>query len=158
MSALFRPLLDRWSAMVPRERRMVSIAGVVVGVAVFYLVLIEPAWNGKDRLERDLPVLRTDAAQVAGIVDATGRAPKRNPSVDLQTAVNTALTAGGLTASSVTTNPSGSVTVKFEKVVHSTTAAWAQRTVRDIGARIEAATLIAGAEPGRVNAEYTFTR
>ncbi|CAN5207495.1 hypothetical protein BH09PSE6_BH09PSE6_35040 [soil metagenome] len=157
MSALFRPLLDRWSAMNPRERTLVSAAGIVVGIALFYLVLIEPAWTGKERLERDLPVLRTDAAQVAGIAEATGRAPRRNPNIDLQTSVNTALTAGGLTAN-VTTNPSGSVTVKFDKVVHSTTAAWAQRTVRDVGARIEAATLIAGAEPGRVNAEYTFTR
>jgi general secretion pathway protein M len=137
---------------------MVSIAGIVIAVALFYLLLVDPAWTGVTNLQRDLPVLRSDAAQVAGIADATGRSPKRNASIDLQTAIQTALTAGGLTATSLSANASGSVTVKFDKIVHSTAATWAQRTVRDVGVRIESATLVASAEPGRVNAEYTFTR
>lgn len=157
MSALTQPLLDRWSAMNPRERRLVAIGGALLALALAYLVLIEPAWTANRRLERDLPVMRSDAAQVAGIASAFGRAPKRNPSIDLQTAIKTALTAGGLTATSVTANPSGSVTVRFDKAVHSTTAAWAQRTLRDVGARIESAALVATSD-GRVNAEYTFVR
>jgi general secretion pathway protein M len=54
----------RWSRLAPRERRLVSICGAVIGIALIYLVLIEPAWTIYRRLQVQLPLLRTQAATV----------------------------------------------------------------------------------------------
>ncbi|MFW7344516.1 MAG: type II secretion system protein GspM [Pigmentiphaga sp.] len=54
----------RWARLAPRERRLLSIAGAVAGIALVFLLFIEPAWTRANRLEAQLPLLRTQAARV----------------------------------------------------------------------------------------------
>ncbi|ODU63007.1 MAG: hypothetical protein ABT00_23175 [Bordetella sp. SCN 68-11] len=54
----------RWARLAPRERRLLGIAGAVAGVALVFLLFVEPAWTRASRLETQLPLLRTQAARV----------------------------------------------------------------------------------------------
>ena len=54
----------RWNRLAPRERRLLLAAGLVAGIALVFLLFVEPAWTRSSRLERQLPLLRTQAARV----------------------------------------------------------------------------------------------
>jgi len=54
----------RWNRLAPRERRLLLAAGLVAGIALVFLLFVEPAWTRYSRLERQLPLLRTQAARV----------------------------------------------------------------------------------------------
>lgn len=55
---------ERWRRLAPREQRLLATASVVVGGALVFLILIEPAWTQYRRLQAQLPALRTQAATV----------------------------------------------------------------------------------------------
>lgn len=54
----------RWARLAPRERRLLKMAGAVAGIALLFLLFVEPAWTRYTRLEKQLPLLRTQAARV----------------------------------------------------------------------------------------------
>ncbi|WP_158213237.1 type II secretion system protein GspM [Pigmentiphaga sp. NML080357] len=54
----------RWARLAPRERRLLTIAGAVAGAAIVFLLFVEPAWTRYAHLEKQLPLLRTQAARV----------------------------------------------------------------------------------------------
>ncbi len=57
-------LLQRWRALAERERRLLGLCAVVVCAAASYLLLIEPAWVGRERIAAQLPGLREQVAQI----------------------------------------------------------------------------------------------
>ena len=57
-------LLQKWASLAPRDRRMLVIAGAFLGVIIFWQLLLEPAWVGRQRLEKSLPKLRAEVAQM----------------------------------------------------------------------------------------------
>ena len=59
--------LQYWRSIAPRERRLVGLAALVLLLAVFYLGLIEPAWQGRQALQRELPTLRQQYAQMVAL-------------------------------------------------------------------------------------------
>lgn len=61
-----------WEARDRRERRMLLGALVVIMLALFYLLLIDPALSGRTDLEKRLPVLRQQAAEVQGMAKEAG--------------------------------------------------------------------------------------
>lgn len=63
----------------PREQRLLAIAGAVIGIALVFLVLIDPAWSTMTRAQRELPELRAQAATVADLT-AQVRALRRQGS------------------------------------------------------------------------------
>ena len=64
---MLEQLLRSWRAIAPRERRLVLLAGGVVIVALIYLALIEPAWQGRRALQKELPVLRQQLSQMIAL-------------------------------------------------------------------------------------------
>lgn len=51
-----------WSLRNPRERLMLSVAAAVLLLGLIYALLIDPALSGRDKLNKDLPQLRQQAA------------------------------------------------------------------------------------------------
>ena len=76
MNALVEAWRQRWETWTQRERRMVVAMLSVVGLALVYLVLLDPALSGRAKLERDLPKLRADAGEMAGIAAGASRLPQ----------------------------------------------------------------------------------
>jgi general secretion pathway protein M len=60
-------LLAAWRAASSRERRLMAVAGAMLAAALVFLVLIEPAWQGRTALARELPVLREQLAQMTAL-------------------------------------------------------------------------------------------
>lgn len=58
---------QRYDALAPRERRLVTGAAALLGSAVIFVTLIEPPLNTVRKLQADLPALRTQAASVADL-------------------------------------------------------------------------------------------
>lgn len=58
---------QRYEALAPRERRLVTGAAVLLGAVVVFVGLIEPPLNTVRKLQAELPALRTQAATVADL-------------------------------------------------------------------------------------------
>lgn len=56
-----------WEMRDARERAMLSVAAVVVVFGLIYTLLIEPALSGREQLNRDLPQLRQQVAQLQAL-------------------------------------------------------------------------------------------
>ena len=56
-----------WAARDARERAMLAAAAAVVSLALFYALLIDPALTGRERLGKNLPLLRQQVAQLQAL-------------------------------------------------------------------------------------------
>lgn len=100
----------------PREQRLLVVMAGLVVAALFFLVLIEPAWTTMTRAQQALPALRTQAATVADLT-AQVRALRRQggstvngeaPSID---ALGASLQDQGLTADTWTLSEAPALSV-----------------------------------------------
>ena len=101
---LKQSLSEFWAAREARERAMLTAGGFVVVLGVIYALLIDPALSGRDRLNKNLPELRQQIAQLqalaqeAAMYSATAAAPLAAMSAD---GIRAALEAKGLKAQNV---------------------------------------------------------
>lgn len=56
-----------WTVRDARERAMLAVAALVVTLGLTYVLLIDPALAGRDRLNKNLPVLRQQVAQMQAL-------------------------------------------------------------------------------------------
>ncbi len=56
-------LLQRWQQLSSRERRLTVCALVAAACALVCLLLIEPAWHGREAVQARLPALRVQVAE-----------------------------------------------------------------------------------------------
>lgn len=68
----------RYQALAPRERRLVAGAALLLGAAIGFVTLIEPALNTVRKLHAELPGLRTQAATVADLTAQASALRQRN--------------------------------------------------------------------------------
>jgi general secretion pathway protein M len=89
-----------WGARTEQERRFRAVGGAVVGLGLVYGLLIDPALSGRERLRRELPVLRQEAAELQALAtQASQLAGQQAPPVAALTrdALNAVLASRGLT-------------------------------------------------------------
>ena len=147
-----------WQARNEQERRTLSIGGAVLGAALFYAVLISPAMDGRSKLQKELPQLRQQAAELQAMaLEASalkGQAAVLPPPMSRDT-INSSLTAHGLTAQSV------SVTGEFARlqlngVAFSGLVAWLDAQRHEARITVQEATLTGQSTPGMVDATLTL--
>jgi general secretion pathway protein M len=56
-----------WQARTEQERKFLSVGGAVLGVALFYALLIAPALDGRDKLRKELPQLHQQSAELQAL-------------------------------------------------------------------------------------------
>ena len=56
-----------WAVRDARERAMLAVAALVVTFGLAYALLIDPALSGRDQLNKNLPVLRQQVAQMQAL-------------------------------------------------------------------------------------------
>ena len=56
-----------WLARTEQERLFLGVGGAVLGVALFYALLIAPAVDGRTRLNKAIPELRQQAAELQAL-------------------------------------------------------------------------------------------
>ncbi len=95
-----------WQQRDTRERTMLALAGAVIAAALIYAVLIEPALSGRAQLEKSLPSLRLQAAEMQMLAKqaaqfATPAAALVPPPPVSRESIEAALTRKGLKAQNI---------------------------------------------------------
>ncbi|HEY2686205.1 MAG TPA: type II secretion system protein M [Steroidobacteraceae bacterium] len=155
--------LQQWyEGLQPRERRMVSIGGVLLALIVLVVGILMPLQsavsgaNQRNKAKRDdlawirsnVPEIRASGAQM--VLD-TGEPPV--------VLVDRTARAVGLTDALRGTQPSGNgVRVQLEGAAFDTMVTWLASLDENYGLAIEAITVDRAPKPGLVNASITFNR
>jgi general secretion pathway protein M len=67
MSATLSALQDLWHSREARERKLISIAALVLFLGGIYGFTLDPAWSGLKALKTSLPAAQAQAAQVQAL-------------------------------------------------------------------------------------------
>ena len=119
-----------WSSRNPREQAILAGGSAVLALVIGYTVLWEPAADGRDKLLRSLPQLRSDSAEMETLAqEARGLAASPAPSLRgeaLNQALQESLAQHGLKATRLNGTGDNSVQVQLDKVPFGSVASWLQ--------------------------------
>lgn len=152
------PLQDFWSARNARERGMLSIAAAIVGLAIVYLLLINPAVEGRAQLSKILPTLRQQVAQMQALSqEAAELADKDAPAVEpvSRASVEAALSRNGLKAQNLSVN-NEIVVAQFSSVSFAQLIRWLQDMRKTAMVTVVESNIVAQDQPDTVNATLTL--
>lgn len=148
-----------WSERNKREQNMLAAAAVVVVLGLVYALLIDPALSGRADLEKKLPNLRQQAAEVQALSkEASAVGSKTNtapPPAMTRESIESALGRKGLKAQSVSVT--GELAkVQLNGVPFSATTEWLAEMQRTARVSVLEATVEAQEQPDTVNANLTL--
>ena len=152
---------QRWAAMARREKQMVAAAFLVLASAFIYLVLIEPAYFGRKKLQEELPVLRTQLGQVESLGSEVRRlaavpAGSDNP-LALKGLIEQSVAAAGLKAQLSQVVQTGDlIEARFKAVSFAQLVGWIDSASRETRMRIVDAAIIKEASEGAVSGKVVF--
>jgi general secretion pathway protein M len=147
-----------WLARTEQERKYLAIGGALAALLLVYALGVAPALAGRAQLEKDLPQLRTENAQLRAMALEAGELA-RQPVAQVTPMTRESL-AASLAALSITP---GSVTVAGEVarlqlsgVSFANLAAWLDAQRRENRIAVQESTVTALAAPGQVDATLTL--
>lgn len=147
-----------WHARTEQERKFLIIgAGVVVG-ALVYLLFIGPAVSGRAQLQKSLPQLRQQAAQLRSMALEASELARQPPAQGAQMgreSLVASLTAMGMTPQSVTMTGEFAK-VQLSAVPFSSLVGWLDAQRREARISVTEATISAQGEGGKVDASLTL--
>ena len=115
-----------WAARDPRERTMLTAAAAVIVLALLYTLLIDPALSGRKQLNKDLPALRQQVAQLQALAKEaaalSGKSAPTPPAITREN-IDAALARKGLKPQSVMLS-GDLVQVKLASVSFAGTLGW----------------------------------
>jgi general secretion pathway protein M len=147
-----------WAARDARERAMLAVAALAVIIGLAYALLIDPALTGRNRLNKNLPELRQQAAQLqalakeAAIFSGKSAAPLMVMSKEN---VEKALAQNGLKAQSVVLS-GDYAKVQLSSVSFAGTLNWLDNMQSTALLSVVDANIVALAQPDLVNATITL--
>lgn len=161
-------LLDRsslsfsefWAARDARERAMLAVAALVVTFGLYYAFLIDPALAGRARLNKDLPVLRQQAAQMQAMAKkaaALSGKPAAPQMAFSRENIEMALVRNGLKPQSVMLT-GDFAKVQLASASFSGTLNWLDDMQRNALLSVNDANIVALAQPDMVDATFTLSR
>jgi len=148
-----------WAERNQRERTMLLVAGVVVVIALFYLVLIAPAMSGRADMTKRLPALRQQAAELQALSkDTAALSTKASAPVTKITRENVeaSLSRQGLKAQNIVFAGEDTVRLQFTGASFSTLVSWFDHVQRSARVSVIDATIDPQTQPDTVNAGVTL--
>ncbi len=153
-----QPVTDFWQARNPRERMILALAAGLILLALFYLVLIEPAMNARAQLSRAVPQLRQQVAEMQTLAKEAQTLPapaEQAPTPVTREAVEAALNSHSLKAQNLNVN-GGVVQVQFSNVAFSGVLSWLGSLRGSSMLEVTDANIVAQSQPDIVNATLTL--
>lgn len=147
-----------WQARTEQERKLLTVGGAVVALALFYSLLIDPALSGRDKLQKQLPQLRQQEAEMQAMArEASSLQAQSNiaPAPMTRENLNAGLAARGLVPQSL--NITGEYAkAQFNGVPFAGLVAWLDVVRTESRINVAEATFTAQEAPGVVNATLTL--
>lgn len=151
MKAFIAPWQARYSALTTREKRAVLCAAAALAALLSWWVAVQPAWQARARLEQTLPVLRTQAAELAGLA-AQGAVRRVPPNAEPVAVLNASLSAAGFAGQPATRLDEGRIQIRLPSTDYARILRWWAEIQAQYGVRIDSVNVHL-IEAGRVNAE-----
>lgn len=151
-------LSEFWSAREYRERTMLAAAALVVTFGLAYTLLIDPALAGRDRLNKNLPVLRQQVAQMRVLSKEASALSGNSATPQLAMSrenIEAALARNGLKPQSVMLT-GDSAKVQLAAVSFANTLYWLDEMQKTALLTVTDADIVALAQPDMVNATLTL--
>ena len=158
---MIEKLIQSWRGLARREQRVVAAAAVVLTLAVGYLLLFEPAFQGIRQASRDLPVLRSEVAQLDALsaeARRLGALPdgQRSPQATRQ-ALEGSIDAAGLRGQLAELKLSGEIfDLRFKEVPFGAWLEWMDAALRETRLRVIDAAVQREAQPGKVSVRLSL--
>ena len=147
-----------WAGRNARERRILAIGTVLLGVLLCWLLLLEPALDGRAYWLQRLPALRAERAQMqARAQQAAAAPPARAVQSPDRPALERSLAGAGLKPQALTVADT-LVRVTLADVSFSALADWLQQSQRDMRLAVAEATVNARERIDRVDATLALRR
>jgi general secretion pathway protein M len=147
-----------WEARNTRERMILAGGGAVVLLGLLYALLIDPALGGRERLNKELPQLRAQVAQLQVLArEATGltSAAPQNPQPITKESIEADLTRRGLKAENV--NVTGEIArLQLSGASFSALIGWLDEIQKSALVSVVEVNIIALPQPDTVNATLTL--
>ncbi|GAB3369757.1 type II secretion system protein M [Massilia agri] len=156
--ALRERALAYWLARTEQERKFLAIGAAVVLVALVYALLLAPAIEGRDRLQRSLPQLRQQAAQLqtmAAEAGALAANPAPPPAPMTREALTASLAQRSLVPGSLTLTGEYAK-VQFNNVSFANLVAWLDAQRRENRIQVQDAAFTGLPAAGQVDATLTL--
>lgn len=158
LSALRQSFLVFWQERKPRERGLLISASAAVVLALIHAVLIGPALDGRGQLEKNLPPLRQQAAELQVLSKQAAQLARANATPPLAVSkegIETSLTRKGLKPQSVVL--SGELTrVQLVSVSFSAMLDWLDEMHKKARLSVVDANIVALPPVDTVNATLTL--
>jgi general secretion pathway protein M len=153
--------VQRWQQLQPRERRLLGVGSVLVAIVLLYVVAFEPAWQGRQRLASELPVLRTQLAQMEAMAaearQLAGLAGTRDTPEQVRAQVEQSLEAAGLRQQVAQfSHTDRLIDLRFEPVSFAHWLGWFDTALRETRLRVVDVAIERAAAPGQVSARLTL--
>lgn len=162
LSGLFsqsgQSLAKFWAARDARARALISAVAVAVALGLYYALLISPALTGRAQLNKNLPELRQQVAQLRALAQdvAVFSGQSAPPSAAIsEESIRAALAHKGLKPQSVALG-GGLVKVQFTDASFAATLEWLGDMQKTARLSVVEANIVALAQPDRINAALTL--
>lgn len=147
-----------WQVRTEQERKLLGIGALVVGAALFYSLLVDPALSGREQLHKELPQLHQQAAEMQAMAREAQALKGQNtiaPTPMTRENLSAGLTARGLTPQSV--NVTGEYAkLAFTGAQYAGVVTWLDAIRTESRINVVDASFSAQSEAGVVNATLTL--
>lgn len=150
--------LTYWLARTDQERKFLAVGAGIVLVSLVYALLLAPALEGRESLQRSLPNLRQQAAQLQTMAaEASTLAANPVPPGPPMTreSLTASMTQRGLTAGSITMTGEYAK-IQFNGVSFANLVSWLDAQRRENRVQVQDAAFTALAAVGQVDATLTL--
>jgi general secretion pathway protein M len=147
-----------WGARTEQEQRMLSIGGAVVALGLVWGVLVDPALSGRARLEKELPQLNQQVAELqalAGEATQLAAQPPVQPQPLSKDGVAARLQASGLATQTLAVT-GDYIKVEFKGVPFAALVAWLDAMRREQRVTVQEGQVTQQGPAGQVDASLTL--
>lgn len=155
---MIEALIQRWRQFSPRERRLTWFAFALAACAGTYLALIEPAWQARQAIAGQLPLLRLQVAEADTLViearalSASASAAARPSLQALRLRVEQSLESAGLKPALQQMQATDSlIDVRLRDVSFAAWITWLDAVLKETRLRVADLSVMRDTEPGRVS-------
>lgn len=148
-----------WAERTPRERLILGVGGGLLLLVLCWLLLIDPALQGRAQWKQALPALRADYAQMQSLAQQASAAPAPSaaaPPPD-RAALERSLAGHGMKAQSLNAGEDG-VRIVLTDVSFAALTDWIQQAQRDAQLVVAEAGITARERIDRVDANLSLRR